>query len=592
LLIRLFKTYENTLGNDQVRRLILAALGFALSCCKYVGGEYDAALEYIKRGCAKRTVFILLRRTPSMSVPQIICLGQQGLDDFANELSPCADGPFARALCETIRGEPYEAAWRLFEWTFDAADVVQAHFIDRYPVYEFGREGPTEPKDKIDLLIRLFETYDYAEGNEYTRQLILEVLGIALSRTLGAMGEYSKAIGYVERAFKFHARSLHLPACLHALELKSRGLPVPPRLEKFCGHDLHALDNIVCTIPFTDMEITPDGSVHVCCPALVPTKIGNIENESATEILSSEQARKMRHSVLDGSYKYCNHVACYKMIQNELPKRSDALIQSDPVLGPAIASNDDTTSEIRRLAFAYDPSCNLSCPSCRREVLVDKHKQSEARSEIVNRHVAPLLPKLQTLYINNGGEFLYSRPTRALLHAIDPAQHSNLRIDLISNGTLFSEKEWRKFANIHRLIGSVRISTDAATKETFETLRRGGRWESFVENLRFIGGMRLRGEIDCFVMAFTCQLGNFREMPSFVHFAHGLGADRANFERLLPSVAMSDEEFRARAVHLPTHPLHAEFVDVLKDPAFDLPIAVRLFEYGESNADNVEAQLS
>jgi hypothetical protein len=189
---------------------------------------------------------------------------------------------------------------------------------------------------------------------------------------------------------------------------------------------------------------------------------------------------------------------------------------------------------------------------------------------------------LQSLYINNAGEFLFSRPSRELLQSIDPAQHPNLKIDLISNGTLFSEREWRKFSNIHGLIRDVRISTDAATKETFELLRRGGRWESFIENLMFIGGMRRRGEINLFMLAFTYQSRNFREMPAFVGFAEETGADRVSFERLALSASMSYEEFLANAVHLPTHPLHSQFLDILKEPALTSPAVFADFEYGEN----------
>jgi hypothetical protein len=112
----------------------------------------------------------------------------------------------------------------------------------------------------------------------------------------------------------------------------------------------------------------------------------------------------------------------------------------------------------------------------------DHHRDAQAsgeRSHHIQRHVTPLLPKLRSLHIDNAGKFLFSRPSRELLQSIDPVRHGNLKIDLISNGTLFTEREWQKFANIHGLVRTVRISTDAATKETFELLRRGARWDAF-----------------------------------------------------------------------------------------------------------------
>jgi sulfatase maturation enzyme AslB (radical SAM superfamily) len=199
-------------------------------------------------------------------------------------------------------------------------------------------------------------------------------------------------------------------------------------------------------------------------------------------------------------------------------------------------------------------------------MIVDKQKQSRHRSAQVTEHIAPLLPKLRLLYINNGGEFLFSRPSRELLQSIDAKSCPDLAIDLISNGTLFSESEWAKFANIHGRVRNIRISSDAATKETFEAVRRGGKWERFVDNLGFIGKLRQRREVHFFLMSFAYQLANFREIPAFVSFAKEVGADAVSFEPLLPSEAMTPAEFSERAVHLFAHPLHAEFRRVLTDP--------------------------
>jgi tetratricopeptide (TPR) repeat protein len=590
LLIKIFHAYEKSPGNDSSRYRILEALDYALGYGLSALGHYDRAIECFKRVSRDRHFITLLCHTGRGPVLMMACPTQNEVEEFSKQLAGLATSAFARGLQHAITGEAYDAAFELFDWIFDAADsTVNAHFFDGAdpthpgyygcPIFEFGRGGPRAAQDKIDLLAKIFDSCANADANHRTRYAILEALGFALSRSMGALGQFDRAIGYVERVLPLLPRSIHLSACRHALELRSRGAPVSPRLQKFCGRDARALDLAVCTHPFTRLEITPDGFAHVCCASLVPTAIGNIESENAAEIISSEMARKMRRSVLDGSYKYCNHLTCPLMIREQLPSKSDARILQDAVLGPAVSTQDDTVAEIRDLAFGYDWSCNLSCPSCRRETIVDHQKQSSERSHHIQRHVAPLLPKLQSLYINNSGEFLFSRPSRELLQSIDPAQHPNLKIDLISNGTLFSEREWQKFSNIHGLVRSIRISIDAATKETFELLRRGGRWENLIENLRFIGVMLRRGEIDVFMSAFTYQLRNFREMPAFVSFAEEMGANRVSFERLAPSASMTYEEFVANAVHLPTHPLHAQFLDILKDQAMSSSTVASEFEY-------------
>ena len=186
------------------------------------------------------------------------------------------------------------------------------------------------------------------------------------------------------------------------------------------------------------------------------------------------------------------------------------------------------------LSFAYDNSCNLSCPSCRREVILAKLSGNAIADTVVAR-LASLLPHIKMLYINPTGEFLVSKPSRRFLQAIDRNLCPDLKIAIISNGTLFTESEWNKFSNIHGMVHSVRISTDAALPDTFEKLRRGGKWDKFINNLRFLGRLRATNHIGALQLSFTCQVANFREMKDFVALSETVGADCAIFELLFPN---------------------------------------------------------
>src|SRR5262245_65814891 len=96
---------------------------------------------------------------------------------------------------------------------------------------------------------------------------------------------------------------------------------------------------------------------------------------------------------------------------------------------------------------------------------------SIVKARVVEEKLWPLLPTLRVLHINPAGELFASKPSRKLLELIDDQRCPNLVLDIISNGTLFSETEWNKFPGIHTKVRSVRISIDAACKETFEKLR-------------------------------------------------------------------------------------------------------------------------
>ena len=190
----------------------------------------------------------------------------------------------------------------------------------------------------------------------------------------------------------------------------------------------------------------------------------------------------------------------------------------------------------------------------------------------------PLLPSLERLRINGAGEFLVSRHSRELLKLIDP-RTNRTGIEIISNGTLFSKREWDKFENIHPLVHFVRISMDAALPQTFELVRRGGKWAVIIENLHFLAQLRREDRIKQLVLAFTYQDHNFREMREFVELSRELGADRAIFERIQKTDAMTEAEYAQRAVHRFAHPLHQAFLEIARDPIFNGEGVATDFDY-------------
>src|SRR5262249_28589796 len=159
-----------------------------------------------------------------------------------------------------------------------------------------------------------------------------------------------------------------------------------------------------------------------------------------------------------------------------------------------------------------------SCPSCRTHRIVEKRSASMEKARAVEEKLIGLLPRTKVLHTNPAGEIFASKPSRKLLKLINDERCPDLRLSIISNGTLFSEEEWNKFPGIHNKIRYIRISVDAARKESFEKLRRLGRYEPFLENMRFLRQLRRSGIIPQLKFSFTYQVDNFREMPEFVDF--------------------------------------------------------------------------
>ncbi len=283
-------------------------------------------------------------------------------------------------------------------------------------------------------------------------------------------------------------------------------------------------------------------------------------DQSVEGVLNSRVALDIRKSVTDGTYKYCNHVDCGAMVRDTLTRVENA----PEVIRTAMETKDFRLDHPSEVMFAFDQTCNLSCPSCRTERIVEKPSQSTAKARAVEDKFAPLLAKAKILHINPAGELFASKPSRKVLEMISDEAAPDVKLAIISNGTLFSEQEWNKYPGIHNRVQSIRISIDAATKVTFEKLRRLGRYEPFIENMRFLRHLRMT-VVPQLKFSFTYQIENFREMPAFVDFCEEMHADYAIFERL-QNIAYTLADYLERAVHRPEHRLYGEFIEVINTP--------------------------
>jgi hypothetical protein len=489
-----------------------------------------------------------------------------------------------QAILHVFQGENYLAAFAFFDWVHAPAELDETtavHFNGKpgappehhiyYPVFDLCG-GNTTPAERGNSLEAMLEAYLQIGGNEPQRLQFIDAIGFAVIRHCGMIEAYRTGLNYLDRLESAGFRNLHFNACRRVLELRERGLPVPPHLEKFAGPDRGYLTKVTCTQPYSEFSVISGGEVLVCCGHLVPMSIGNLEKDvDVPSIWNSSNVRKIRESVVDGTFRYCNHLDCAVMNRNTLPQKDSPQIRNDPVMRAAIDHGQTDVDSIRLLYFGYDSSCNLSCPSCRREIIMEK--DSAPRRKAIEEKIKPMLPKIESIFLNSCCEFLVSKPSRNLLLSINPETCPDLKIDLISNGTLFSEAEWAKFANAHSQIRTIRISMDAARPHTFETVRRGGRWPIFFENIKFIARLRSDRRIENLTFSFTYQLANFREMPEFIVLCEELGVDYARFEHLVQTDAMSDAEYAAAAVHEPSHPLYGEFLSIIQSPIFRRPTA-------------------
>jgi molybdenum cofactor biosynthesis enzyme MoaA len=321
-----------------------------------------------------------------------------------------------------------------------------------------------------------------------------------------------------------------------------------------------------CPHPFTTLETTHTGLAFVCCPVWLPTPIGTLGTE-AVSLWTSETAREIRDSIVDGSFRHCDHRHCSFITNRTLPLRDSEAART--ILDDYAAKG--TVDRLpRHVTLSHDKSCNLSCPSCRSRTYVANKAKQATLDGLTETAILPLLRHAERVNITGSGDPFGSNHFRNLLLRLSEPDFAALKIDLHTNGQLWDERAWTELELAGR-VHYAQISIDAATAKTYAFVRRGGSFERLLANLAFVKRLREAGEIAELEFSMVVQARNFREMPDFVALGRAYGADAVSFQMIRKRDIFSAREFEAAFIGNPDHVDYAEFLEVLRAPELASP---------------------
>lgn len=141
----------------------------------------------------------------------------------------------------------------------------------------------------------------------------------------------------------------------------------------------------------------------------------------------------------------------------------------------------------------------------------------------VMESMEPILPYCETVMLNGDGEpFLCP----SIEQNIRRLGKYGVKIGTNTNLCYMPESVWPLIAES---FGFLNISCDGGTRETFEMVRQGLKWETFTRNLARLdkAAPQLRKNLDCVVMR-----QNLRELPDIVELAAAYGMQAVRFHRL------------------------------------------------------------
>jgi pyruvate-formate lyase-activating enzyme len=367
-----------------------------------------------------------------------------------------------------------------------------------------------------------------------------------------ARGDTGHATTYLNLALALDQEDLYA----QEMWLAARGTPVTPVDP----------DKRFCPNPFTRLESASRGRLMFCCPAWLPVPAGALDDATAEDIWNSPAAQDIRASIHDGSYRYCSRIHCPMFTDDKLPRVSSI---RDPALANVIKTRAvKLAPDIHRLNLSHDRSCNISCPSCRKKTIMAGRAETERLEQLTERSLSHLVQASRRVTVTGSGDPFASKHYRSVLRKMTSMENGPI-VDLQTNGLLIM-RYWDELG-LEGHTGNVLVSTDAARKETYEIVRRGGLWEDLLENLAFLSTLRKRGSVQSVRLDFVTQALNFREMPAAAELMRSFGFDSIKFQMLRSWNTWSAAEFASHHVGHPGHPEHDELKSVMQDPALAGP---------------------
>tara|TARA_R110000744_G_scaffold20622_1_gene54096 strand:+ start:1738 stop:2892 length:1155 start_codon:yes stop_codon:yes gene_type:complete len=331
-----------------------------------------------------------------------------------------------------------------------------------------------------------------------------------------------------------------------------------------------------CSQPFTNLEVDTRGEVRTCCAYWMNQSLGNITVYDIEEVLNSKVAQDIRSSILDGSFSYCNKKTCPRI--QSLQHGGDGILQKiedvkDPTMLDIIQNKKTTIDSIKYVNFLWDLSCNLRCPSCRVQTILNTKGESyENNLRIQNKILDYVLPPDEDVVFNitGSGDPFASKVFRDFLVNFDGQKHSNVVINLQTNGVMFNEKMWDRMSKCHENIHTVLVSIDAATEQTYDKIRVGGNWDILMKNIEMLDELKRCGEIERLRLDFVVQRQNYKEMPQAIDLANSLfGVDGMYFSIITDWGTWPRDEYKWHAVWMEDNEEHSDFLRVLDNDIFE-----------------------
>lgn len=191
----------------------------------------------------------------------------------------------------------------------------------------------------------------------------------------------------------------------------------------------------------------------------------------------------------------------------------------------------------RRIQVIPTLRCNYRCTMCFQSEEV--HLSENEIDFAIFEKMRDVFPFVKTVYFTGGEPLMYSEFNRTL----DFLAQFGISLTISTNGSLLTGKRLQACA---QYMDDVKISLDAATPETYASIRRNGDFDKVVRNILELQKMKIRnqGRGPSLSFSMVAMKKNIAELPDLVSLVHSLGGEKlrvAHASMHTTQVEMPDE---------------------------------------------------
>ena len=244
-----------------------------------------------------------------------------------------------------------------------------------------------------------------------------------------------------------------------------------------------------CNVPYRTIVVDYNSNCLICgCDGWLPIPVGQVQDFATFEdVWNSPTAKILQQDIDSKKFTWCAVEHC------GIKQRSIKQARYE-------------------LSINIDESCNLHCPSCRRESIM--HLSGSAVDKKI-QDIERVLSWLELfehpihIVLSGNGDPLASTIIRPLIKKYKPKNNQTFKF--FTNGLLI--KKQLADASILNNITEFSISVDAGSQLVYENVRRGGSWSMLLENFDYLKSID-KNELT--TLNFAVQQSNFKDLQNFV----------------------------------------------------------------------------